>query len=125
MPGLPRLKVSEVYAIEPFLTFIDGAGSVVDGGYTRIFSLVSRRVTGKRKLDDLVEEVWRTRRTLPFTPRWYLHLFDPGEMKDVIHQLVKRGVLRGYPVLVEKAGRPVAQFEHTFVPTETGAVVIT
>lgn len=124
-PGLPRLKANTIYAVEPFLTFSDGSGLVVEGGAPRIFGLVSRRVTGKKKLDELVEEVWRTRRTLPFTPRWYSHLFDKGEMKDVIKDLVKRGVVRGYPILVERTGRPVAQFEHTFAPTETGAVVIT
>ena len=97
----------------------------MEGGAPRIFGLVSRRVTGKKRLDELVEEVWRTRRTLPFTPRWYSHLFDKEEVKDMIKDLVKRGVLRGYPILVERTGRPVAQFEHTFVPTETGAVVIT
>ncbi|MFQ6134445.1 MAG: type II methionyl aminopeptidase [Nitrososphaerales archaeon] len=125
MPGTPRLKVSSIYAIEPFLTLKDGAGSVVEGGEPRIFSLVSRKRTGKKPLDGLIEEIWRSRRTLPFTPRWYLHLFDKDDLKRIIDELVKRRILKGYPILVEKKGRHVSQFEHTVTPTETGVVVIT
>jgi methionyl aminopeptidase len=123
--GLPRLKANTLYAVEPFLTFSDGAGLVVDGGAPRIFGLVSRKVTGKKNIDKLVDEVWRTRKTLPFTPRWYSQLFDKNEITSVINELVKRSIIRGYPILVERTSRPVAQFEHTFIPTETSALVTT
>ena len=125
MRGTPKLKVGSTYAIEPFLTLKDGAGSVEESGEPRIFSVVSRKRTGKRHLDELIEEIWRGRRTLPFTPRWYLHLFEKDEMRSVIDDLVKRRILRGYPILVEKKGTYVSQFEHTVTPTETGVVVIT
>ncbi len=125
MAGTPRLKAGSTYAIEPFLTLKDGAGVVVEKGAPRIFALISRKMTGKKSLDLLIEEVWSSRRTLPFTPRWYLHLFGKKELKEMIDELVKRRILRGYSILVEKKGRCVAQFEHTVMPTETGVVVIT
>ena len=125
MAGTPRLKAGSTYAIEPFLTLKDGAGVVVEKGAPRIFALISRKMTGKKSLDLLIEEVWSSRRTLPFTPRWYLHLFGKKELKEVIEDLVERRILRGYSILVEKKGRCVAQFEHTVMPTETGVVVIT
>lgn len=125
MRGTPRLKASSIYAIEPFLTLKDGAGSVGEGGDPRIFSLISRKKTGKQHLDGLIEEIWSSRKTLPFTPRWYLHLFDKDEMKRVIDDLVSRRIMKGYPILVERKGTYVSQFEHTVMPTETGVVVIT
>lgn len=125
MYGTPRLQIGTSYAIEPFLTLLDGAGSVVEGGEPRIFALISRKKTGKMSLDLLIDKIWNERRTLPFAPRWYLSLFDKNELKNIIYELVKRKILRGYSILVEKKGKYVSQFEHTVTPTDTGAIVIT
>ena len=125
VPGTPRLNNETSYAIEPFLTFQEGNGSVVDGGAPRIFALVSRKKTGKKHLDLLIEEIWNGRKTLPFAPRWYLSLFKKEKLKNIIDELVSRRVLKGYSILVEKKGKYVSQFEHTIMPTETGAVIIT
>ncbi len=125
MPRTPRLKVNVSYAIEPFLTLQDGAGSVIDGGAPRIFSLISRKRTGEKDLDEFIEEIWCNRRTLPFAPRWYLHLYEQEKMKHIMRDLVARRIIRGYPILVERKGYCVSQFEHTIMPTETGAIIIT
>jgi len=125
LPGTQRLKAGCIYAIEPFLTLQDGAGSVVDGGAPRIYVLLSRRKTGDRRLDGFAEEIWLTRKTLPFTPRWFLDRYGERELKLLIDGLLRRRVLKGYPVLVERTGRPVAQFEHTIYLTEGGVVVVT
>ncbi len=125
IPGTPRLEVGTIYAIEPFLTLQDGDGSVVDGGEPRIFALISRKKTGNKRIDYLVDKIWIDRRNLPFAPRWYLSLFDKDELKHIINDLVKKKVLKGYPILVEKKGKYVSQFEHTVTPTEKGVIVIT
>jgi len=57
---------------------------------------------------------------LPYTLRWI-----EREKWSLHEKLVKRGVVRGYPVLVEKTGTPVAQAEHTVIVLEDGCEVIT
>ena len=70
-PNLPMLKNDDVFAIEPFLTLSDAAGYIVEGPEANIFSLVVRRKTGNKELDELMDLLWDARKTLPFTPRWY------------------------------------------------------
>lgn len=125
IPGTPRLKVGAIYAIEPFLTLQDGDGTVIDGGKPRIFTLISRKKTGNKQVDSLIDKIWNDRRNLPFTPRWYLSLFEKDELKQVINDLVKKKIIKGYNVLVEKKGKYVSQFEHTITPTDTGVIMIT
>lgn len=125
LPGTSRLKAGIPYAIEPFLTSQDGDGSVIDGGEPRIFTLISRKKTGNKREDLLIDKIWADRRTLPFAPRWYLSLFEKDELKNIVNTLVKKKILKGYPILVEKKGKYVSQFEHTVIPTESGAILIT
>ena len=69
-PGLPMLNKGDVFAIEPFLTLPDAAGYVVETPTENIFSLMIRKRTGDRELDDLTDKIWNARKTLPFSPRW-------------------------------------------------------
>ena len=39
--------------------------------------------------------------------------------------LVKKKLVRSYPILVEGNGKFVAQAEHTLIPTENSVIVIT
>jgi methionyl aminopeptidase len=113
MPNQPSLRNSEVFAIEPFLTLGDASGYVVDSPQKTIFSLIARRRVGERELDEFMDTVWDERKTLPFTPRWYLGRYSRQRLDEMLGALVKRKVVRAYPTLVEASGRPVAQFEHT------------
>jgi len=60
-----------------------------------------------------VERIWEERKTLPFTPRWYVSDYGRKNLDVMLMELVKRRVMRSYPTLVEASGSPVAQFEHT------------
>jgi methionyl aminopeptidase len=124
MPGMQSLKRGDVFAIEPFVTLASAAGFVVDGQTTTIYSVVARRKTGDRELDSFADHVWQERKTLPFTPRWYANEFGAG-LRTTIQKLVAKKVLRGYPILVEASGGPVAQFEHTMALDEGGLTVLT
>jgi methionyl aminopeptidase len=124
MPGMQSLKQGDVFAIEPFLTLGTAAGYVVDTPSQTIFSIAARRKTGVPELDAFAERVWAERKTLPFTPRWYLSDFA-GKVPGIITRLVAKRVLRAYPTLVEASGKPVAQFEHTMALDEDGIVVLT
>jgi len=125
MPGMQSLKKGDVFAIEPFLTLSSAAGYVVDSPSRTIFSIVARKKTGVRELDQFVDRVWSERKSLPFTPRWYVEEFGKARLPDVISRLVEKKVLRAYPTLVEASGGPVAQFEHTMALDEGGLVVLT
>jgi methionyl aminopeptidase len=120
----PFFNEGEVYAIEPFLTTFDGAGEVVDAGTVRIYSLITRKKTSE-DLNNLVNIVWARFRTLPFTARWLTDVQKPEEIEESLAKLEALKILRGYPVLVEGRGKPVAQFEHTVAPTSQGVLILT
>jgi len=125
MANTPSLKAYEVYAIEPFLTTLDGAGIVRDDKRKMIYALIGRKRTGDKKQDLLAEEIWGRFKTLPFTARWLTDIIDKNETDKMLKKLVKCRVLREYPVLLEASERYVAQFEKTVVPTESGSIVTT
>jgi methionyl aminopeptidase len=125
MPHMPDLRKGDIFAIEPFLTLGTAAGYVVDAPSQTIFSIVARKKTGVPELDAFAESVWAERKTLPFTPRWYVDEFGKGKVAEMVKKLVVKRVLRAYPTLVEASGSPVAQFEHTMALDEGGLVVLT
>jgi len=125
MPHMQDLKKGDVFAIEPFLTLGSAAGYVVDATSQTIFSIVARRKTGSKELDAFAERVWAERKTLPFTPRWYVGEFGKDRVAEIAGRLVEKKVLRAYPTLVEASGSPVAQFEHTMALDEGGLAVLT
>jgi len=124
-PNQPTLRRDDVFAIEPFLTSGDAAGYVVDDPRVNIFSLIMRKRTGVKELDDLVEHIWNARKTLPFTPRWFAKDFGPERLPKLLAELERRRMLRGYPTLVEASNAPVAQFEHTMKLEGNSLVILT
>jgi len=125
MPNLPTLKKGEVFAVEPFLTTQGAEGYVVDSDIETIFALVGRRRLGNEELDRLVEMIWEDRKTLPFTPRWFLKDYKEARLLSLLKELAERKVVRSYATLVEASGKPVAQFEHTMALGEEGLVILT
>ncbi|MEM3539344.1 MAG: type II methionyl aminopeptidase [Nitrososphaerales archaeon] len=121
----PSLRANEVYAIEPFLTTLDGSGFVIDNNRRNIYALVGRKRTGNKSLDFLVDEIWKRFKTLPFTARWLIDIFNKNEIKKMLDKLTQMKILHAYPVLIEASRKVVAQFEHTLIPTERGAIVLT
>src|SRR5438309_827640 len=80
---------------------------------------------GDGELDALVEMIWGERKTLPFTPRWFLKDYREDRLLSLLKELVKRKVARSYATLVEASGKPVAQFEHTMALDDEGLVILT
>lgn len=127
-PNQPVLKRDEVFAIEPFLTPASAAGYVVDDprdGEVTIFSLVMRKRTGAKELDDLVDRIWNARKSLPFTPRWFSKEVGRERLGKLLAELERRRIVRGYPTLVEASDAPVAQFEHTMKIEGNSLVILT
>jgi len=127
-PNQPVLKRDEVFAIEPFLTLGTAAGYVVDdprGAPATIYSLIMRKRTGVDELDGLVDHIWNLRKSLPFTPRWFTKEFGGERLPQLLSELEKRRIVRGYPTLVEASNAPVAQFEHTMKLEGNSVVILT
>lgn len=106
-----RMLDGEVFAIEPFAT--DGAGYVVDNGWSHIYRVVSvKKVPREQDLNEALEVLWREFRGLPFAERWVV---DKLITRDQLEQLVKLKRVYHYSRLVEQAKGMVSQFEDTVI----------
>lgn len=123
--GSFSLSVKETYACEPFVTTSKGLGFVREGKIKNIFGLISRKKIKNEKANKLLDYIWENFNMLPFALRWITKEFDEKEARPLLDELVKNKVVRAYPVLIEANEQRVAQAEHTFIPTPTGAIVTT
>jgi|Deesub1362B_J571_1020462.scaffolds.fasta_scaffold00003_531 methionyl aminopeptidase len=120
----PTIKEGEVYAVEPFLTYREGAGSVEEAkDDIRIYSLVKIKKEKDPDLEKMRSYIFKNFSRLPFTPRWLYNEFGDNAV-DYIHKLYIKKAIRGYPVLIERKGAPVSQFEHTVIILEKENIVI-
>jgi methionyl aminopeptidase len=121
--GVGTVEVGEYYAIEPFAT--SGTGTVIDSEYVYILAN-----TG---LDESLEGTTEKLRTylrdkygpLPFALRWIGSSNKDVDIVEEIKTLLKAKALRGYPMQIEKKGRPVSQTEHTVYISEDGPIILT
>ena len=120
-----KLIPNEAYAIEPFVTTKDGQGAVHEGSVRNIFGLTSRKPLKDKAADDLLEEIWSRFRSLPFALRWLTDKYEERELRHLVDILTKKRNVHSYPILVEGHGKVVVQAEHTLIPTDTSANVIT
>jgi methionyl aminopeptidase len=123
--GSFSLSAKEAYACEPFVTTGKGLGFVREGKTRNIFGLVSRKKTKNESANRLVDFIWDNFNTLPFALRWITKKMDERQTRPLLDELVKNKIVRSYPVLIEANGQRVAQAEHTFIPTPSGALVTT
>jgi len=123
--GSFALSTKEAYACEPFVTTSRGLGFVREGKTKNIFGLVSRKKTKNENANKLVDFIWDNFNTLPFALRWITKSYEEKEARTLLEELIKNKIVRAYPVLNEANGQRVAQAEHTFIPTATGAIITT
>jgi len=123
LPYEKKIEEGMVLAIEPFAT--DGAGRVVESKQAEIFSLEELRPVRMRDARILLNEIEKTRKALPFAARWFSRKISPLRLNILLRDLTSQGILHKYPVLHEKEGGVVSQFEHTMIVTEDGCEVTT
>lgn len=123
--GSFSLSDTEAYACEPFVTTNNGLGFVRNDKIKNIFALVSRKKTKNDEADQLAEYIWANFNMLPFALRWLIKDWNEPKARELLDVLIRKKSVHAYPVLVEASGQRVAQAEHTFIPTETGATVTT
>ncbi|MGQ9788449.1 MAG: type II methionyl aminopeptidase [Candidatus Hadarchaeaceae archaeon] len=117
------LKAGDVLAIEPFIT--DGAGFVEDKKDLYIFRYLRDVPTRLRMSRELLRDVKREYKGLPFAERWLAKRMSKLRLELTLRELVGIGAFWPYYVLAERANGKVAQAEHTVIVTESGCEVTT
>jgi methionyl aminopeptidase len=120
-----KITEGEVFAVEPFLTFASGRGEVRNGIPEYIHRRHKERRVKDRDADRLMKRIRTAFRSLPFSKRWLTGMLPEERMAHAFNQLLRVRNITGYPVLLEAAGKPVAQAEHTVIVTEDGCRVTT
>ena len=122
---LSRHKLFEgVYAIEPFGT--NGNGLVSELKQVTIYSLKHNCRLKQDEAKTMYEMIYSERRTLPFTPRWYVsRVQNIHDIYKLLLAFKNAKCLVEYPVLVESSNGMVAQFEHTIVIAKNNVIVTT
>ncbi|MHA1277159.1 MAG: type II methionyl aminopeptidase [Candidatus Helarchaeota archaeon] len=116
-----KFKEGDIFALEPFTTPTSAAGYVKNGKNAYIFSLIKRKVKNMpAQVTRLINRIWGERRSLPFSFRWYSQL-----LQTTLNRLMNQNILRGYPVLIEASGHPVAQAEKTILVQRKECEIIT
>ncbi len=123
--GTFSLSGSVAYACEPFVTLDMGLGFVREGKIKNIFTLISRKKTKNPETDEMLDFIWENFNQLPFALRWFLKKWDEKKARELLEFLIKKKNVKAYPILLEANAQPVAQAEHTFIPTEAGVTITT
>ncbi len=119
--GGPRIKQGMIFAIEPFVTA--GEGYVVDQGKAEVF-MKSGQPKPSNKLTSSALDAIDYWNGLPVARRYFRS--EPRKpFEATLRELIRQGVMRGYPPLVEVSGAPVAWKEHTIYLGPNGPEVIT
>ncbi|TFF86708.1 type II methionyl aminopeptidase [Candidatus Thorarchaeota archaeon] len=118
-----RIEQGEYYAIEPFAT---SGKSIDESKNIYIFA----NSTSDRAVENTVTEKLRVYLRerygpFPFASRWVGSSVEDIDIMNEFRNLLKKKAIKGYPVLVEKKGRPVSQSEHTVFISEQGAIPLT
>ena len=117
------VEIGEYYAIEPFAT--TGTGTVIDSEYVYIFSNTGTDVPLEGTTEKLRKYLRDKYGPFPFASRWIGSSNKDVDVIQEIKNLLKSNALRGYPMQIEKKGRPVSQSEHTVYISEKGPIVLT
>lgn len=130
-PGIPNyedrskatIKPGMTFAIEPFAT--DGKGMIFESGEAMIFGFLSSRPIRSDLARGVLTKI-RNYHGLPFAMHDLVcEEFPLSQVKSALEELIKLGVIAGYPPLVEEKNRIVAQAENSVLIDEQGQILIT
>jgi len=123
--SMAKVIVGEIYAIEPFVTVAEAAGRIDHLRDAHIFRFIRHKSLKNEYAKQLLDYIFKSFQTLPFTERWLQKIVPPDRYKAAFTQLLSSKTLMSYPVFVEASGKPVAQAEHTVLVTKDGCQVLT
>ena len=116
------LEEGDALAVEIFIT--DGDGWINSSNKALIYAL-TRNLSPVRNpnVKKLQNDIFKRRKTLPFTERYVLeHL---GYSKVDFFLLKKTENLKEYPILLEKPGSKIAQFEDVIYVDKDKVIITT
>jgi methionyl aminopeptidase len=117
------IKPGMTFAIEPFAT--NGGGFIRERGAATIFSLTAARPLQSNLARALLAKI-RTFNTLPFAIHDLINQEWPLlNVQSALNELIKAGVITGYPPLVEVEHGMVAQAENSVLVDDQGNILIT
>ncbi|MEM4511394.1 MAG: type II methionyl aminopeptidase [Nanopusillaceae archaeon] len=110
-----KIKLSEgIYAIEPFAT--NGIGYVEDFKSSEIYSIVKYKPIREPSIRKFLDIIYEKYKNLPFAYRWLKNDFKNSiNIKYALNYLISNGIVKNYPILRERSGGIVSQFETTFL----------
>jgi methionyl aminopeptidase len=120
-----KVKVGELYAIEPFVTLPEAVGRVEDGLEIAIFRLVKPKSVKNPYAKQLLKHIEDNFKTLPFAERWLKDVVPKEQHREAFKELRASKALMGYPTFVEISRKAVAQAEHTVLITEDSCEILT
>lgn len=119
--GHDVLEEGDVLAIEPFAT--DGAGKVNGAKTGNIYRVLSARGVKPEATSAFLRRCREAFSTLPFAERWCYAL--DRKAPSHLSRLVRMGVVKTYPALLDAGRGTVSQTEHTMIIHEDGPEVTT
>jgi len=120
-----KIKLGEIYAIEPFVTLPDAVGRVEDSEEATIFRFLKPKSLKNPYAKQLLKHVEENFRTLPFAERWLQGIVPKEHYREAFKELLSSKTIMAYPIFVEISRKPVAQAEHTVLIVEDGCVTLT
>jgi methionyl aminopeptidase len=120
-----KIKLGELYAIEPFVTLPKATGKVEDGQVITIFRFVKSRSLKNPHAKELLKYIEENFRTLPFAERWLQGIVPKEHYEEAFLELLSSKALMYYPIFVEVSRKTVAQAEHTVLIVKDGCEVLT
>lgn len=123
--SLDKIRVGDVYAIEPFVTLKDAKGTVENSPEAYIFRFVKRKSLKGDEAKSLLKFIETNFRTLPFAERWLKEHRSNQQYRSAFTELLASKCLMAYSVFVEASRKVVAQAEHTVYVGKDGVVVLT
>ncbi len=121
----PKIALNEVYAVEPFLTYPNARGEVGETERYVIYRIERLKKPKEKYLTKIHQRILKKFNRLPFSPRWLADTMPIQKVLEALESMRAQGLVTVFPILVEKSWKPVTQFEHTVLITETGAHILT
>jgi methionyl aminopeptidase len=115
-----KLKLGEIYAIEPFVTVREAGGAVEDLPQKTIFRLVKTKGVKSPNAKTLLKFIEENFHTLPFAERWLADVLPQKQYAEAFKELLATKAVSGYPVFVEVTRKTVTQAEHTVLIKKMG-----
>lgn len=130
IPNVPtisfsKIRLGEVYAIEPFVTLPTAIGKVENGKEVTIFRFLKSKSLKSPYAKQLIKYIEKKFKTLPFAARWLLGVVPMEYHREAFKELLVSKSIIGYSVFIEVSRKPVAQAEHTVFVVENGCIVLT